>query len=59
VELHAGWGPVRIDEDGDLRLHFCERTRDENGRFDPVFDDSRLLTLEADQVILATGQVPT
>lgn len=56
VEVHAGWGPVRIDEDGAVTLHFCERTRDENGRFDPIFDDTRLLTLAADQVILATGQ---
>ena len=56
VELHPGWGPVSIDEDGRVTLHFCERTRDENGRFDPVFDDTRLKTLEADHVILATGQ---
>ena len=56
VELHAGWGPVRIDEDGVLTLHYCERTRDEAGRFNPVFDENRLLTLAADHVILATGQ---
>jgi NADPH-dependent glutamate synthase beta subunit-like oxidoreductase/NADH:ubiquinone oxidoreductase subunit F (NADH-binding)/formate hydrogenlyase subunit 6/NADH:ubiquinone oxidoreductase subunit I len=56
VELYAGWGPVSIDEDGVVTLHFCERTRDEAGRFNPVFDENRLLTLPADQVILATGQ---
>lgn len=56
VALYDGWGPVSIDEDGAVTLHFCERTKDDAGRFNPVFDESRLLTLEADQVILATGQ---
>jgi NADH-quinone oxidoreductase subunit F len=56
VQLHPGWGPVRIDEDGKVTLQFCDRTRDEAGKFDPRFDTARLLTLEADQVILATGQ---
>ena len=56
VQLHPGWGPVSIDEEGVVTLQFCERTRDAEGRFDPKFDATRLLTLEADQVILATGQ---
>ncbi len=56
VEMHAGWGPVRIDEDGQVTFQFCERVKDENGKFDPTFDTTRLLKLEADHVILATGQ---
>ena len=56
VQLHPGWGPLRIDEDGKVTLQFCERTKDETGKFNPQFDANRLLTLEADQVILATGQ---
>ncbi len=56
VQLHPGWGPVRIDEDGEVTFQFCERTHDQSGRFDPQFDTDRLLTLEADHVILATGQ---
>ena len=56
VQLHPGWGPVRIDEDGEVTFQFCERTKDESGRFNPKFDANRLLTLEADHVILATGQ---
>jgi len=35
-----------------------ERVFDENGRFNPAFDDSREMTLEADSVILAIGQQP-
>ncbi len=56
VQLHPGWGPVRIDEDGQVSFQLCERTLDDNGRFDPQFDANRRLTLEADHVILATGQ---
>ena len=56
VQIHAGWGPVRIEEDGRFILQYCERVKDATGKFDPVFDTNRLLTLEADQVILAVGQ---
>ena len=56
VQLHPSYGPVRIDEDGEVTFQFCERTRDETGKFDPQFDTARLLKLQADQVILATGQ---
>jgi len=56
VVLHPGWGPVRIDEDGEVVFQYCERVKDQTGKFDPKFDAGRLLKLEADQVILATGQ---
>ena len=56
VQLHPGWGPVRIDEDGEVTFQFCQRTRDETGKVDTQFDADRLLKLQADQVILATGQ---
>ena len=56
VQLHPGWGPVKIDEEGEVTLQFCEQTLDAEGKFDPKFDSTRLLKLEADQVILATGQ---
>jgi NADH-quinone oxidoreductase subunit F len=56
VQLYPSWGPMSIDEDGEVTLHYCEQTRDASGRFEPKFDDTRLLKLEADHVILATGQ---
>ena len=56
VQLHPGWGPVRIEQDGETTFQFCEQVNDQSGRFDPQFDAARLLTLEADHVILATGQ---
>jgi NADPH-dependent glutamate synthase beta subunit-like oxidoreductase/formate hydrogenlyase subunit 6/NADH:ubiquinone oxidoreductase subunit I len=56
VQLHPSWGPLRFEADGAAVFHFCEQTKDASGAFDPRFDESRLLTLEADHVILATGQ---
>ncbi len=56
VQLHPGWGPVRIEADGDSVFQFCEQVHDESGGFDPKFDGARLLTLPGDHVILATGQ---
>jgi NADPH-dependent glutamate synthase beta subunit-like oxidoreductase/ferredoxin len=56
VQLRGGWGPLRIEEEGLAVFQFCERVKDESGKFDPKFDTARLLTLEVDHVILATGQ---
>ncbi len=56
VQLHPGWGPLRFEEEGVAVFQFCERVKDETGKFDPVFESSRLLELDADHVILATGQ---
>ncbi len=56
VQLHPGWGPVSIDAEGEVAFQLCERVHDDTGRFDPAFDATRVLTLAADHVILATGQ---
>jgi ferredoxin len=47
---------LRFEEDGTAIFQFCERVKDDTGKFNPQFDTDRLLKLEADQVILATGQ---
>jgi NADPH-dependent glutamate synthase beta subunit-like oxidoreductase/formate hydrogenlyase subunit 6/NADH:ubiquinone oxidoreductase subunit I len=56
VILHPGWGPLRIEEDGEVVFQHCDRVFDEGGRFAPKFDKERQLSLEGDQVILAVGQ---
>lgn len=56
VQLRPGWGPLRIDEEGEVVFQFCERVKDDAGKFDPRFDAARLLSLEADHVLLAAGQ---
>ncbi len=56
VQLRGGWGPLRIEEEGEAVFQFCERVKDDAGKFNPKFDAARQLTLEVDHVILATGQ---
>jgi NADPH-dependent glutamate synthase beta subunit-like oxidoreductase len=61
IQLHPGWGPRRITGNGGVEgIEFVgvERVFDDEGRFNPSFDDRRTLALEADSVILAIGQQP-
>ena len=56
VQVRAGWGPLRIEEEGEVVFQFCESVKDATGKFNPQFDTARLLTLEVDHVLLAAGQ---
>ncbi len=56
VQLRPGWGPLRIEAGGDAVFQFCESVKDASGKFNPSFDNGRLLRLEVDHVLLATGQ---
>ena len=62
VTFQPSWGPRRvIAENGKvkaLEVMRCVRVFDDEGRFRPQFDESQLLTIEADSVILAIGQAP-
>ncbi len=39
-----------------IELKRCLSVIDENGRFNPAYDANDIITLEADQVIVAIGQ---
>ncbi len=60
VRLHNGWGPKEvIQRDGGgiaLRTIQCTSVFDDDGRFNPVFDESVVQDLEADTVMFAIGQ---
>lgn len=60
VTLINGRGLNRVVYEGDrvkgLETKACTAVRDAAGRFNPQYDDSDLLTVEADSIILATGQ---
>lgn len=61
IQLHPGWGPKRITGNGGVEgIEFVgvERVFDEEGRFNPSFDEARTMALDADSVILAIGQQP-
>lgn len=60
IKLHPSRGPKEIlGEDGEvigLRTVKCVSVFDENGRFNPVFDDTVIEDIEIDTVLFAIGQ---
>lgn len=60
IEINPSWGPNRVLNDNGritgLELRACTSVFDEQGRFNPTYDDSRLMTIEGDIVIFAIGQ---
>ncbi|MGN0159547.1 MAG: FAD-dependent oxidoreductase [Brotaphodocola sp.] len=60
IEIRNGWGPVRALYEGNklngMELKACTALRDETGRFNPSYDETKTMTIEADSILLATGQ---
>lgn len=60
IKINNSWGPKRfIEENGKVKsVEFkrCTAVFDEKGRFNPQYDESELMTLEADTVLLSIGQ---
>jgi len=62
VALNVSWGPKEILGDRKkvtgVKFVRCVSVFDENGRFNPSFDETVTKVLEGDTVILAIGQAP-
>lgn len=60
IEILCGWGPKKIiTEDSSVKgvvFKKCTRTKDENGRFSPQYDESETVTVDCRHVIEAIGQ---
>jgi len=61
VERMNGWGPVEIQRDAAgaveaVVFQRCLRVYDENGRFAPQFDAADRRVVQADTVLMSTGQ---
>lgn len=60
VEIINGWGPKEVlHKDGKVSgivFKNCPRVLDETGRFNPVYDENNLMTLDADIIMMAIGQ---
>ncbi len=60
VKINVSWGPKRIIEtDGKItgiELKRCTSVFDEDGRFNPKYDESETTTIETDNLLLAIGQ---
>ncbi len=62
VKFHFGNGPqeiiVKNGKIKGLRVWKCTRVFDENGRFNPQFDEKQEMVIDAEQVFLSIGQAP-
>jgi len=61
IRMNHGWGPTRIvDEDGSTKIEFrkCTRAYDENGKFDPRYDDSIITSCTFDKAYVTIGEHP-
>jgi len=60
VRIHNEYGPKRILVENNkvvgIEFKKCLRLLDENGRFNPTYDESDCITVEADHVLLSVGQ---
>ena len=60
VILNVSWGPKRISGDGNgvtgVQLVRCTSVFDNEGRFNPSFNEEEITSMEADMVIIAIGQ---
>ena len=61
VHISCGWGPVevRTGEDGhvsEIVFKRCLRVFNDEGRFDPTYDEGELRTVAADRVVFSIGQ---
>jgi formate dehydrogenase beta subunit len=60
VKINVSWGPKRIiSTDGKItgiELKRCTSVFDEDGRFNPKYDESETTAIETDMVLLAIGQ---
>ena len=59
VVLNPGWGPKEVlgsDKVNGIVFKRCTSVYDADQRFAPTYDESELITLEADLVIFAIGQ---
>ncbi len=59
IQVHPAWGPDEIlgsEQVTGVRFKKCLSVFDESGRFNPQFDSSEVMSIEASSVILAIGQ---
>jgi len=60
IIIRNGWGPKQIIGNGSvtgIELKQCVSVFDQNGRFSPTYDENKITTVNADQIIVAIGQM--
>jgi heterodisulfide reductase subunit A-like polyferredoxin len=60
IKIRNGWGPKSIIGNGSVtgvEFKRCTRVFDNNKRFNPAFDESDVIKVDAEQIIIAIGQM--
>jgi heterodisulfide reductase subunit A-like polyferredoxin len=60
ITMRNGWGPLRITGNGSvsgIELKQCVRVFDEKGKFNPEYNEKKVMKIDAEQVIVAIGQM--
>jgi heterodisulfide reductase subunit A-like polyferredoxin len=60
IRIRNGWGPKSILGNGSvtgIEFKRCTRVFDDKKRFNPAFDENNLITVDANQVVIAIGQM--
>lgn len=60
IIIHNGWGPKQILGNGvvtGIELKQCLSVFDKNGKFNPSYDENKIKTINAEQIIVAIGQM--
>ena len=60
IIIRNSWGPKQIIGNGSvtgIELKQCVSVFDKNGKFSPVYDENKITTINADQIIVAIGQM--
>ncbi|MGA1979815.1 MAG: FAD-dependent oxidoreductase [Sedimentisphaerales bacterium] len=59
IKIRNSWGPKQILGNGQvtgIEFKRCTRVFDDKKRFNPAFDENDVITVKADQIIVAIGQ---
>ena len=56
IRIENCWGPKGVTSKSKISFMYCTSVFDDRGQFCPVFDDSKTMELDFDQLIMAVGQ---
>ncbi|MCP4629192.1 MAG: FAD-dependent oxidoreductase [bacterium] len=56
IQLKNGWGPKEVLSNSKITFIGCTSVFDKKGNFNPVYDDSKIMEIDFDQIIMAVGQ---
>ncbi len=55
IKIHNGWGPKKISSET-ITFKKCIHVKDNNGRFNPSYDENDTIDVKSDYILLAIGQ---